>query len=337
MINKLFINRRHQRGLSLIELMIALTIGLILLGALSSIYLSSRQTFRATDNLSRVQENARIAFDTMSRDIRGTAFFGCAGQDGDLSTVLIDSTGVLWDFLIPIYGYEASTSSAWSTTLPTEIASPLGGRDILVTRSIDEGGGPVVTHGVASDDLEIPENSGLKSGDVVVASNCAATTIFQVTSVTTSGGHDSIGHAAKSGTPGNATTDLGHLFSSGELRPVSTKIYYIRNNTSGIPSLYVQRSSAADPEEIAEGIDGMQIVYGVDTDSDYFADSYQTAAQVEAASAWSKVISIRVTLTAISREDSVATAAQSNATNTGTDRRLRKEITTTIALRNRAG
>ncbi|MEN3111427.1 PilW family protein [Uliginosibacterium paludis] len=330
--------KKKQFGLTLIELMVAMTIGLILLLALSSIYLSSQRTFRTADNLSRVQENVRIAFDVMSRDIRGTAFFGCAGQDGKIATVLQNSTDVFWNFLVPIYGYEASTGTSWNIALPTEITSTaLGGRDVLITRSIDDGGGPVIAHAAATDALEIPTNSNIKAGDIVAVSNCANSTLLQVTAVTTSGDRDVLAHVSGSGTPGNTTADLGQLFSSGEVRPVSTKIYYISNNSNSIPSLYVRRGNVATPQEVVEGIDGMQILYGVDTNSDYFVDAYQTASQVETNNAWGNVISVRVTLTAVSKDDSVTSVAQSNATNSATDKRLRKEMTTTIALRNRAG
>lgn len=64
---------RH-RGFSLIELMIALTIGLILSVVISQIFINTSTVFRSTDNLSRVQENARYALALLTREIRSASF-----------------------------------------------------------------------------------------------------------------------------------------------------------------------------------------------------------------------------------------------------------------------
>ncbi|HYL88944.1 MAG TPA: PilW family protein [Burkholderiales bacterium] len=64
---------RH-RGFSLIELMIALTIGLILSVVVSQIFLNTSTVFRSTDNLSRVQENARYALALLTREIRSASY-----------------------------------------------------------------------------------------------------------------------------------------------------------------------------------------------------------------------------------------------------------------------
>ena len=71
---------QNQRGLTLIELMIAMALGMILIAAISTVYLSSRQTFRTNDNLSRVQESMRVGFETISREARQAAFLGCKGN-----------------------------------------------------------------------------------------------------------------------------------------------------------------------------------------------------------------------------------------------------------------
>ena len=61
---------RLARGLSLIELMIALLLGLLVVGGAIGIFTSNRRAYNATESLSRVQENARVAFEMMSRDVR---------------------------------------------------------------------------------------------------------------------------------------------------------------------------------------------------------------------------------------------------------------------------
>lgn len=59
-----------MKGLSLIELLIAVTLGLIILTAVFEIFISTKQTFTATDILSRSQENGRFALEFLEKDIR---------------------------------------------------------------------------------------------------------------------------------------------------------------------------------------------------------------------------------------------------------------------------
>lgn len=67
---------RRQLGLSLIELMIALVIGLLLIGGLIQIYLSSKQSYNAQEQLARMQEGGRYAMDLITRDLRRSGFWG---------------------------------------------------------------------------------------------------------------------------------------------------------------------------------------------------------------------------------------------------------------------
>lgn len=66
--------RRATRGFSLIELMVAMSIGLILTLIIGQIFINSRAVFASTDNLSRLQENARYAFNLISREIRSAGY-----------------------------------------------------------------------------------------------------------------------------------------------------------------------------------------------------------------------------------------------------------------------
>lgn len=74
----------RQLGLSLIELMIAVVVGLLLLGGLIQIYLSSKQSYNAQEQLARMQEGGRYAMDLITRDLRRTGYWG---GNVDLTTV----------------------------------------------------------------------------------------------------------------------------------------------------------------------------------------------------------------------------------------------------------
>ena len=78
-------NKHYQIGLSLIEVMIALLLGAFLVGGVLQIFIGSKQTYRMQENLSRLQENGRLALDLIGRDIRMTGYWGClARPSGDI-------------------------------------------------------------------------------------------------------------------------------------------------------------------------------------------------------------------------------------------------------------
>lgn len=69
---------RNSAGFSLIELMIALLLGLLVLGAAFVVFRSNQNSFRATEGVNRIQESARVAFELMSQDIRSAGGSACS-------------------------------------------------------------------------------------------------------------------------------------------------------------------------------------------------------------------------------------------------------------------
>ena len=81
-------NKPYQTGLSLVEIMIALLIGLFLLGGVLQIFINSQQTYRMQENLSRLQENGRFAIDFLAHDSRMAGYWGClSGTNTDITGV----------------------------------------------------------------------------------------------------------------------------------------------------------------------------------------------------------------------------------------------------------
>lgn len=66
-----------QRGFGLIELMVAMTLGLILVLGVSQILLTSKRSFVVQQQLAALQENARFVLTRISRDVRQAGMFGC--------------------------------------------------------------------------------------------------------------------------------------------------------------------------------------------------------------------------------------------------------------------
>jgi type IV pilus assembly protein PilW len=126
---------------------------------------------------------------------------------------------------------------------------------------------------------------------------------------------------------------------------LSSHTYYVANNPAGEQALYRETLGSASgnaagvAEEVAEGIQNMQLSYGIDTSAiaDQAVDGYVTAADV---TDWSRVLSVRVALLMVTkRGDRITTAPQAytfnGATTTPTGYRLRKAFTTVIAIRDR--
>jgi type IV pilus assembly protein PilW len=67
--------RTHQRGLSLISLLIALSIGVFLLAGLFDLWLQTRNTFLAQGNLAQLQDNERMALTVMANTIQSAGYY----------------------------------------------------------------------------------------------------------------------------------------------------------------------------------------------------------------------------------------------------------------------
>ncbi len=65
---------RAQYGLTLVELMIAMTIGLFLVAVIGNLFVGAKQTYRTQDNLARLQENGRFAMELLGSNIRDAGY-----------------------------------------------------------------------------------------------------------------------------------------------------------------------------------------------------------------------------------------------------------------------
>ena len=334
-----------QAGFSLVELMVAITIGFIVIGAVGYLYIGSRGAFRTTDNMSRMQETARYAMDTLTRDIRMAGYRGCASASGTFNNALNNSSLNAYNFGQPLAGYDAQ-GTGWSPALPTgtgglSALSILPGTDAIVLRSTT-GMGAYVTQqpGNTSADLKVTTPNDLAIGDIAMVTDCTNATVFQITNFNSTGGGQNVVHNTGTGTPGNSTNDLGHNFVNGEIAKMQSKTYFIRTGASGRPALWVYdnflATSGSNPVELADGVQNMQVQYGIDTDSNGAVDSYATAGGV---TNWNQVVAVRISLLMASPDNNIVTSQQTynynNAAVAAGDRRMYQVLTTTIGVRNR--
>ena len=76
---------KDERGLSLIEILVALAIAALLLLGLSQVFIGSKNAYRLQEGMSRVQENARFVTQYLEQNVRMAGYMGC-GNDVDLTS-----------------------------------------------------------------------------------------------------------------------------------------------------------------------------------------------------------------------------------------------------------
>jgi len=341
-------NMRRHRGMGLVELMVWALVSMLIIGIIGIIYVNSKQVSRVNDTISRLQENGRFAIHLIDRDMRMAGFRGCNGFDVTPVSTLA-SGGYPYQFNVAIAGYHGGGSS-WSPPLDASIAAltpaPSANADVVTIRQIyGQGVTLIAPMASATGDLQVAAGSPLAAGDILLVADCSNAAIFNATSF--DAGSGVIGHATGgSAIPGNSTDDLQHVFSTdASVYRLVTRTYYVGPSTRkpGTNALWVNAVPAYDgqaqPEEMVEGVDGVALYFGEDTDGDRAANRYATA---DGVGAWDKVVSVKAQVLLASVRDGMTTSPQpytfpdtsSSATTPG-DRRLRSVLSSVITLRNR--
>jgi type IV pilus assembly protein PilW len=358
-------------GVTLIEMMISLTIGLMIIAGIGYAYLGTKQNFRSQDVLSRMQEGARTAFEIMAKDIRMAGFTGCPRNSAATGDINILTAANDWDKNLigrPLIGYEKA-AEAWSAFPAgvTGVVSNVSSGDALTVLRADKSQEFIVaSHNTGTSQITLTTVHGIAQGEILVAAkpDCSRTAIFQNTC--TACGTTIVQHGSSSGT---TTTPLGSpagtidtFDARSRIYRLSAATYYIRMTSPPAPdlpqpALYRQvlgtttGSPSNSAEELIEGVQDMQLLYGIDTTGDNAVDSYVTASSLTTSAAWLQVLGVRVSLLMVSRNDEQGITTQpqqyaldmngdGDVADTGetvipTDHLLRKVFTTTIAVKNR--
>lgn len=357
------IRRTRSAGFSVVELLVAMALSLVLLAGVMTLFANSRTAYESNERVARIQENGRFALEQIVRDVRAAGYSGCSKRIATkpLKNILNTPTSLLWNFAVPVQGFNGA-SGVWtpaltapaSTDLPDsdttgpDVDGPTPNTDVLVIRRVR----PDVTSqrvkvsmssGTASIQTWTP--STLAAGDVVLATSCDGASVFQITAHTVNSGTQTatIEHAAATAhTPGNSSADVGNLFFQeiAEVVPIETVVYFIDRSTSGVGTSLYRRVGNTAPQEVVEGVDSLQLQFGVDTngDSNHLADSYVVA---DTTTNWDRVVSVRVGLLVRSMEEYGSQTDTTSHTVLGVsvpafnDRRERRVFTTTATLRNK--
>jgi len=367
-------------GLSLIELLIAMVLGLTLAAGVVQIYVGTSATERSQTARLHIQENGRFALNFLANEIRMAGYLGCLGSmEGNSANDTLDhpvNSTVQPGF--GVQGWEAdgtapgeiansvnnvatiaSTNAEWTANafagfnIPTVQAVP--NSDILrlwggvgnasVVSAIDNSGAdPVIT---------TTTDAGVAVNDFLIISDCEQVDFVQACNVVDAGVTTTI--TLSTACPmGNIASAFVTSAAPAELIRLQGSLFYVGkrdNDATNPPSLFRATldtdGTIAAPQEMVEGVESMQLLYGVNVDQDVRAtvDAWVTAEDVFD---WDEVIAIRINLLMQSVEPGTVPEPQAYTFNgvdydggvgngaLPQDERVRRIFQTTLTLRNRS-
>lgn len=261
-MKRIIINYKKSHGLSLVELMVAMTVSAILMLGISQIFSLNKKSYNVQDENARMQESGRYAFNILMTDIRRAGYFGgsanTSSMTGSLGIVTPATTCVsndtTWARMIerPFYGVNDNNTGYDTGCIPD--GDYLRG-DILVTRYTK---GPAITSFSAN---RLYVRNSMFSGRIFLGS--------------------------QEGDAANAIVEIPN-----EVRELAASAYYVgpsgrncrfqdsANNDIPIPALLrevLDDSGNPVKEEVANGIEHLQLQYGVDSNGDFSVNRYYNA------------------------------------------------------------
>jgi len=268
-----------QAGLSLIELMLAMLLGIFLIAGISIVYLSSKRTYNASNQLSQLDESARIAIKALREHIEHAGYTRTGARN--------------FPYLL-------------SSSLTTAFACPSGDSNVSNPNTV-----------------RFAENDhSAGHGDSIGVAFQADKTLMR----------DCTGTAIPNDCLANSATSM-----------VYNSFWVQVSAADGYPNLYCGGSRNYMPQPLAQGIENIQFLYGVDNDgaeNGWKIDQYKTANNMTSAD-WEKVMTVKAALLVRSLERVHAQAEggsyklfEETITISPADRYQRAVYTTTIHLRN---
>ncbi|MFK0571727.1 PilW family protein [Endozoicomonas sp.] len=343
-----------EKGFSLVEMMVALALGLVLFTGVAHLVLASGRSWALQNELSRIQENARLAQDILSLNISTVGYTGCPAQASQANVLytVTDNRQWMMHFDKGILGIPSGSSVKGQ--LDSNAIS-----EAIVVHRIDSDQADLVTgHNTGTATLTLANSHGYDEGDLLalISADCRQISVFIAGA---GSGSKTITHPSSgSGSLYNCSSQLqGHFnchtsavgssnfnHQGSTLAPLRSYAFYLRTS-NGVPTLYRKLAGAyasgnsINAEALVEGIESLNIRYGLDSDNDGVANQYLLASEIDLYSDdWLNVISIKLELLVRSFNE-VAPQAQAyffaGQRVVPDDLFVRRSFMKTIKLRNR--
>ncbi|MDN5872574.1 MAG: PilW family protein [Nitrococcus sp.] len=344
---------KYTSGFSLVEIMVALTLSLLLLGAVLQVFISAKASYRMNEGLARLQETGRFAANILAGDIRMAGYQGCMTLDKiNLHVIVKDPPADL-----ALYGPAtiltgennlASTDNSGDNLVVNHRA--VAGSDSLTIRKASATGAHLTGNTTSNNaQVHIDGNpTGFEQGDILIITDCADADIFRATTVSNNNSSMvDITHGSNFNDPNKLSKTYGP---DATVMAFESITYYVadttRTNEAGDPiyGFYVQRLDMTEADqteevELVAGVENMQVLYGVDIDADGSVDNYVNADNV---TDFTNVISARVALLVSSvapsttQPDSATYDLLDETVDPANGRYLRNVFTFTATARNRS-
>lgn len=369
-----------QRGLTLVELMIAMTLALAIVAAVTYVYIQGKTGYRVQDARSRLQENARLAYSLISRDLVMAGHFGCVKLQADfnqtppISSLRITASqpvitsDIGWleldkdqasgtrmlDPGVVVRGYD--DGAGWS--VPASIASKrtTGTDSLVVIRGGDDA--RHLTEPATATSFKIasalPGLASSTGSPLMVISNCTRGEVIKV-SVKSDGKLFETDLVNDNEVAKENIHELRY-YDGYDTKAIVTTFepysYYIApakgKDGALVPSLHRLSINQDSPtlsvvgswnttgQVLIEGVEAMTVRYFIQGTDEGTSLGPFTASEVTGKDAWRNVMAVRVDLTFVTDDDSVATSSSTQTVGgtTVTDRKLRLNTSFTTTVRN---
>lgn len=328
--------RLGQRGVTLVEMLIAIAMSLAVLVGLSSVYVAAKQSFRFTETNGHLQEDAVFALDTISRELRMAGYAGCLGINVDstptyyptsvLPTATPNGPAPLRDGPNPLVAVTAIQGEATFASVSVQPYAPrnfIRGFDSVPSDMFSTAPTTGTTDSLffagASANTVAPSTAMASAAAPIsivdtykwanktyyfIISNCGASNFFvgQVNSTGTS-----IDHSATLNSSASLATNYG---TDASISPAEWKYYYVATrsgaNTPSLYRVYFNGNTRVD-EEVVANVERMKLHYGENTNNNadgsptLIVDQWRTTAS--AVTDWSRVVAVRVGFMMVSDQD----------------------------------
>lgn len=285
-----------QQGFTITELMIAMTIGLVLITGMISVFVGSKRSAALNSAMSDMQESARFALEAISRDARMAGFQGCIDINSASAIVRADNAPTNDLFATAATGSVVVSANNWAPApiptfqIPSGDITAVPGTHTLALQfgsPVDSELSGAMFDAVNSLAAPIPladNRGGINDGDIAIISNCEVADMFRVTTAPANAGMLTH-HATDNSNNGNLSLAYGEASTLADTRVMkfNSNVYFVgtsgKTNDRGdaIRSLYLQSlpyDAGNPPTELVEGIENMRVRFGVRQDNGamaYFA------------------------------------------------------------------
>lgn len=358
MMERQYSGVRRQRGISIVEIMITLTLALFIVGGILYTYLGSRTVFVSNDAVAKIQEDARIALERLTREVRQAGFTGCANTLDVTPRVIADVIAPKGEADLTfaagdgIHVYDDGVDSsgvAWIN--PTAIPRVVG-TDVIHLAGMSACSARL-TGNMTADNAQIhiaeANPCGWAADQVLLIADCTNIDIFAATTVSSGSGKTAISHAISSNTDNKLSKAYGKeamVFGYGE------RTFFVgMHPTLNQPMLYEIgfNGTANAVNDIAANVYDLQVMTAqLDTNADSVPDTTvvseeseetppDTAPALGAIADWAQVLGIEVRVSIRSEADNTGPSDQTYLFGGAmvTDKRIRRDFSTVIGIRNR--